>query len=57
MARSPCFSCWSIAKVEMIGVWLKAKTITGMEIQTWWSVCELNCIWLVRCSGCQSRIK
>ena len=34
MACSPYFSRLSMANVEIIGVWLKAKTITGIDIQT-----------------------
>ncbi|MNR52782.1 hypothetical protein D3C85_1726890 [compost metagenome] len=39
IAASPYFSRLSTANVEMIGVWLKAKTITGIEIHTWCKVC------------------
>ncbi len=34
MACSPKFSRLSMANVEIMGVWLKAKTITGIEIHT-----------------------
>ena len=57
IASSPYFSRRSTAKVEMIGVWLKAKTITGIEIHTWCNVCWSKAIWLVRSDGCQLPVR